>query len=206
MTGKKIKIILIIFLIFFSAVGISAFLSNELYFQKIASAEAKKRKMDKKAANAIKHAYAASLSYSVLRRFYFSENAAENIVVFLGKANEISEIFFKSKKDSTLEMMKDLNNNLVGIYAAKWLEKNKNQYKNQFPGGQLNLIGDLAENKILMLLRSEIILSETQKPAVQSPPSYFLAVDWFEENKIKIASRTQEFFEFYQPVLASQSE
>lgn len=47
------------------------------------------------------------------------------MVVRCGMVNEFAELYVKrGKPDTTLEIMKDLQNNMVGIGVAKWLENN----------------------------------------------------------------------------------
>lgn len=179
MSYKKLKITAIIVLISLVTLEIAAVLSNDLYFEKVAAKEVRKRKMPSHTANAVKHAYAASLVYSGFRTVYFSENIAKNATIFFGKINEMAEVVFKPNQDSTLEMMKDLQNNLIGIHAAKWLEENEEQ-------DRLDFIGSLAERKILILFREEIALPDEEKLKAKRSSSYREAEKWFEENRKEI--------------------
>ncbi|MES2961688.1 MAG: hypothetical protein V4694_04830, partial [Pseudomonadota bacterium] len=182
---KKIVKIFCIFVIFIAAIETTTVTLNNSFFKKVSNEEALKRGLDKSTGNAIKHAYAASLLYSALRTIYFSENFAENTVIFLGNSNEVAEIIFRPRRDSTLEMMKDLGNNLIGIEAAKWLEKN--EMGRQM--GRLNLIGELAEENILFVNQKDVFLDAE----IVKKPDFFIAKKWAEENKDKIQKRMAEF-------------
>ncbi len=184
MFRKKLKNILVYTALLIAAAEISAVLSNNLFFEKIATKEVLKRSMPKSTANAVKHAYAASIIYSTFRTFFFTENAAKNITIFLGKTNEIAEVIFKPHQDSTLEMMKDLGNNLLGICAGKLIEENRD---NPAMDDRISVIGHLAERKELFLSREDIILDEVFKEESRKSSSYFVAVKWLKENEDKIS-------------------
>jgi len=50
-----------------------------------------------------------------------SAQASERLVIKLGIINEWAEMYVKrGRKDTTLEMMRDLHSNMVGIAVAKW--------------------------------------------------------------------------------------
>ena len=183
MSYKKIKRIFIFILLFLVTAELGVVLSNNLFFNKVSAQEVAKRSMPKEAANAVKHAYAASLVYSTFRMFFFSENTSENITIFLGKTNEVAEIVFKSRKDSTLEIMKDLGNNLLGICAAKLIEENRN---NPAMEDRISLIGNLAEREKLLLTQDDVLISSSQKEEARKARSYRLAAKWFEENRQNI--------------------
>lgn len=189
--SKKFKYIAVAILIFFVLAEVSVVLSNDLFFEKVAKKEVAKRSMPVSTANAVKHAYAASLLYSAFRNIFFTENAAKNSTIFLGEVNEVVELFFKSKTDSTLEMMKDLENNLIGIYAAKWLEENPEKTANL---EKIGFIGQLAEEEILILSTKNILLSKEKKAELEKSPNFFVAKKWFEENKGAIERKAEEFF------------
>ena len=180
-TGKKIIKIICIFVIFIAVLELITISLNDSFFKKVSNEEALKRGLDKSVGNSIKHAYAASLFYSALRTIYFSENFAENTVIFLGKSNEVAEIIFRPQRDSTLEMMKDLGNNLIGIEAAKWLEKNNME--------RLSLIGELAEENILFVNQKDVFLDGE----IVKKPDFFIAEKWAKKNKNKIQKRMAEF-------------
>ncbi len=184
MIFKKLKITFIaIFFILISAETIVV-LCNNFYFEKVSIAEAEKRSIPRSGANAIKHAYAASLIYSTFRTFFFSQNSAENLTIILGKSNEIAEIIFKSHQDSSLEMLKDLNNNLLGICAGKWIETNRDNPAMQ---DRIGFIGNLAQRNKLILSPEDIILDEEAKEAARTSFSYVLANKLFAENFYQIS-------------------
>ena len=170
---------ILITLLFLLALEVSAVVLNDFFFEKVAEREVAKRQMPKETANAVKHSYAASLVYSGFRQIYLSETAAKNATILLGKVNEIAEIIFKTNRDSTLEMMKDLENNLLGIVAAQWLEEHPSNDRIRF-------VGDLAERKILILSGEDVVLPDEEKSLAKVSTDYFLAVKWFEENQGEI--------------------
>lgn len=181
---KLINILAIIFLIL-ATLEISAVLSNNFFFEKVSKQEAQKRSLPTNAANAIKHAYAASLLYSTFRQFFLSENSAKNLTIYFGKLNEIAEVIFKLNQDSTLEMIKDLSNNVLGICAAQALEKNPNS-------NRLNFIGSLAEKKKLFLNREDVFLDEIDRKKARETFSYSAATKWFEANKNRISCNFED--------------
>lgn len=184
MTLKKLKYSALAIVIFLITLELSAVLANDFFFEKVAKEEVQKRSLPKVSANAIKHTYAASLVYSGLRNIYFSSDKAKNITIFLGKVNELAELAFKSPKDSTLEMMKDLENNLIGICAARWLEENSD---NPLTQDRLDFIGILAEKKYLIISPEEIILLPEEKELAEKSSNYSAAVKWFSENEPKLS-------------------
>src|SRR6266545_3254280 len=62
--------------------------------------------------NSLKHAEAAAALYSTLLFVGVDARASEQIVIGLGVLNEYAELYVKrGRKDSTLEMMRDLHSN-----------------------------------------------------------------------------------------------
>ncbi len=183
--SKKIpyKILLILLIVLLALEG-SVVILNDFFFEKVAAREIAARQMPKETANAVKHAYAASLLYSGFRTIFLSKNAAKSATIFFGKVNEVAEIVFKTNPDSTLEMMKDLENNLIGIVAAEWLEENHND-------NRIGFIGDLAEKKILILSYEDVVLPDEEKRQARISADYFMAVKWFEENRGEIEKLSQ---------------
>ena len=184
MFRKKLKNIFLFILLFLVAAEITAVISNNLYFEKVANKEVARRSMSKSSGNAVKHAYAASLIYSTLRTFFFTEDAAKNITVFLGKSNEIAEVIFKPHQDSTLEMIKDMQNNLLGICVAQWMEENK---ENPATEDRISLMGNFAERKKLILSRDDVVLDDATRETFRKSFSYSLAAKWMEENDHKLS-------------------
>jgi len=75
--------------------------------------------------NAIKHASAAALVYTVLHTLGLGHARTSAMVEELGILNEWAETYVKrGKPDTTGEMKKDLFNNLVGIELARQLAAN----------------------------------------------------------------------------------
>ncbi len=151
----------------------SVVILNDYFFEKVAKQEVEKRQLPQETANAVKHAYAASLVYKRFRTIYLSKNLAKKITIFLGKTNEVAEIIFKTNRDSTLEMMKDLQNNLLGILALDWLESHQGTTLIEF-------IGELAEKNILVLKAEDVVLPENEKKSARISNDYSTAVRWFE--------------------------
>ncbi len=183
MTRKKLKIVALAVFLFLVTLEVAAVLSNNLFFEKVAAKEVKRRVMPASTANAVKHAYAASLLYSTLRSAYFSETSAKSATIFLGKVNEVAEVIFKPHQDSSLEMMKDLSNNLIGICAAKWIEEN---HENPLSQDRLDFVGLLAEQNKLILFREDVPLSAEERLQAQKTSDYSLAKKWFDENEEKV--------------------
>lgn len=73
-------------------------------------------------ANAVKHAYAAAQTYRAIRLLGVPEASARALVIWLGEQNEWMESVVRPN-DTTLEMLKDLCNNRIGITAAIWHER-----------------------------------------------------------------------------------
>ncbi len=184
MIRKKLKILAVILIFFLIGAEILAVMANNFFFEKVSATEVKKRSMPAITSNSVKHAYASSLLYSGLRKLYFSKDSAKNITIFLGKLNEIAEVIFKPNQDSSLEMMKDLTNNVLGICAANWIEENSG---NPLSLSRLEFIGFLAESKILILLHEDLpLISDEEKAAAKKSFEYSLAKKWFNENEEKI--------------------
>lgn len=170
------KYLIIILVLIISLEG-AAVLSNDLFFEKVANKEAITRKMSVSDANAIKHAYAAGLVYKSLREILLSHELAKNLTIQLGKLNEIAEVVFKPDQDSSLEMLKDMQNNLIGIYAAKALKDNNSEQK------LLSFVGDLAQKKIIILSRDEVNLEVDKKEELRRTFKYKKARELFDEKQ-----------------------
>ncbi len=184
MVSRKIRKTLICIILVIIAIELVAVLSNNFFFEKVSAKEAAMRSLTAVSGNAIKHAYASSIVYSRLRDIFVSESIAEEITIALGKANEIAEIIFKPQQDTTLEMLKDLQNNLLGICAAKLIEENPDNPAIQ---DRISLIGNLAQNDRLILTRDNVILSKELKEKISGTRSYETAVELFYQNRDKIS-------------------
>ncbi len=171
---KLMKYIIII-LSLILVLEISLVTLDKKFFEKASQEEATRQGLTKDDANAIKHAYAASLVYSGLRFIFLGDESARDITIYFGKLNEIAEIIFKTNRDSTLEMMKDLKNNLVGINAAITIKKINLE-------DRLGFIGKLAKNNVLVLSQDDLQIADNDKNSMRKTHNYKMAEAWFNEN------------------------
>ncbi|RWM87423.1 MAG: hypothetical protein EOR84_29475 [Mesorhizobium sp.] len=119
--------------------------------------------------NALKHASTSSYLYSGLRLLGLSEAIAEEMVVRCGMVNEFAELYVKrGKPDTTLEIMKDLQNNMVGIGVARWLENNSAETR-------VTLFVVLGQQGILALSQNTLGFSVSGESAADYPG----AKNWF---------------------------
>jgi hypothetical protein len=119
--------------------------------------------------NALKHASASSYLYSGLRLLGLSEAIAEETVVRCGMVNEFAELYVKrGKPDTTSEIKKDLQNNMVGIGVAKWLENNSAETR-------VTLFVVLGQQGILALSQDRLGFSDSRGSAAD----YLGAKNWF---------------------------
>lgn len=163
----------------------AAVLSNKWYFEKASSAEAKKKNLEQISANAIKHAYAASLFHGALQDLWMGRRISRGVVIFFGEVNEVAELVFRSKKDSTLEIMKDLHNNMVGVCVSEWLKDNNIQ------NNRLTVMGDFAKKGLLMSSRENINLKDEEKELARKTSNFWIAKKWFEKNKWDIIRKVR---------------
>jgi len=185
MIYQKIKKPLIFFLILLTVLTTIAILSNEWYFEKASSAEAKKRNLEQVSANAIKHAYAASLFHGALQDAWMGRRISRGVVVFFGEVNEVAELIFRPKKDSTLEIMKDLHNNMVGVCVSEWLKDNNIRQN------RLMVMGEFAKKRLLMSSREDINLKDEEKEIARKTSDFWIAKKWFEKNKWDIIRKVR---------------
>jgi hypothetical protein len=144
---------------------------------------ANRHALDSGYANALKHAEAAATIYSWLRLVGVSDSTSEQIVIRLGIANEYIELYVKrGRKDTTLEMMRDLHSNMVGISVARWRERNETLDQRSRSEQLVALVG------AGVLLRSEddVSLSPEDKPRAKQSADLDWALDWFERNRAAI--------------------
>jgi hypothetical protein len=138
----------------------------------------------KPAANAVKHAYAASQIYHALRMVGYSPDSAETITLQLGYANEHAEQVVKiHNPDSLREAMRDLYNNQVGIVVARWHEST---------GSQMSiyaLLSDLARTDVLITSRSKVPIDASEETKDTEPVAEH-AVRWFETARATIRLET----------------
>ncbi|WP_292596120.1 hypothetical protein [Mesorhizobium sp.] len=82
--------------------------------------------------------------------------------------NEFAELYVKrGKPDTTLEIMKDLQNNMVGIGVARWLDNNSAETR-------VTLFLVLAQQDILALSQNTLGFDSTESAA-----DYPGAKNWF---------------------------
>jgi hypothetical protein len=191
---KKILNTVLSILAIFIVLEFAAVLSNKWYFEKISVVEVRKRELNLDAANAVKHAYAASLVHGFFRNIWMGKRVSRGVTIFFGELNEVAEVFFRPTKDSTLEMMKDMHNNIVGIYVSEWLETNEDKVKGR---DRMTVIGDLAQNQILLLSGEDILLSDQEKAIDRRTTDFWVARNWFLLNKNDIVRKTDKFLLTY---------
>jgi hypothetical protein len=139
--------------------------------------------LDRGHANALKHAEAAATLYSSLRFVGVHDQASERIVVRLGIVNEYVEQYVKrGRKDTTLEMMRDLHSNMVGVSVARWRESPAASDYRSLSEQLVALV------KAGVLLRSEddVDLPHEDKPRARQSADLDWATSWFERNKAAI--------------------
>ena len=95
------------------------------HFKAEAVAEAQRQELPAYFANSIKHAFAASETYMLLRGLGFPRGQASYAVYRLGQLNEYAEFYGRPvrKRDPTREIYKDLWNNASGVLAAEWADR-----------------------------------------------------------------------------------
>jgi hypothetical protein len=134
-------------------------------------------------ANALKHAEAAASLYSSLRLIGVHDQASEQIVVRLGIVNEYVELYVKrGRKDTTLEMMRDLQSNMVGITVARWRES-ATTLDHRSRSDQLVA---LVRSGLLLRSEDDVGLSPEDKPRAKQSADLDWATSWFERNKAAI--------------------
>ena len=137
--------------------------------------------------NALKHADAAATIYSALRTFGVPAGTSERIVVRLGIFNEYVETYVKrGRKDSTLEMMRDLQSNMIGIVVARRREDSANAA----PLSHSAELVVLAKAGILMRSEDDVSLSPPEAHRARQSADLTWAKAWFVANKSAIEKRT----------------
>ena len=134
-------------------------------------------------ANALKHAEAAAALHSTLRLVGVSAHLSERIVVGLGVVNEHVELYVKrGRKDSTLEMMRDLHSNIAGISVARWRE---NESMSDHPTRSEQLVA-LARAGVLLRSEDDVSLSSEVRLRAKQSADLDWATSWFERNGVAI--------------------
>lgn len=137
-------------------------------------------------ANAVKHAEAASALYSMLRFVGVNTRASERIVVRLGIMNEYVEIYVKrGSKDTTLEMMRDLHSNMVGIVVAR----SRDSATAPDRRNRSEQLVALARAGILLRSADGIILSPEETRRARQSADIDWAIRWFDQNRATIETR-----------------
>jgi len=152
--------------------------------------------LDARYANALKHAEAAAALYSALRFVGVRAQASERIVVGLGIVNEYVELYVKrGSKDTTLEMMRDLHSNMVGISVARWRESDS-MSDHRSRSEQL-----VALVRAGVLLRSEddVSLPPEERHRAKQSADLDWAINWFERNKVTIEQRAVQALQDTRP-------
>lgn len=148
------------------------------WFEASARSIVRERSLDPQFGNAIKHALASSYLYSGLRSVGVPVSVSEAAVIKAGLFNEFAELYIKrGKPDTTAEIMKDLQNNMVGISLAKWLEGNGTAARD-------DMLVALGGRGLLVLSHDDIDLTET--PDADGTVDYASAADWFAAKRTQI--------------------
>jgi hypothetical protein len=145
--------------------------------------------LDSGYANALKHAEAASTLYSMLRFAGVSARASERVVIRLGIINEYIEMYVKrGRKDSTLEMMRDLHSNMVGISVARWRDSATAPDRRS----RSDQLVALARAGVLLQSEDGIIVSSEETRRAKESADIDWAISWFDQNKATIEARAMQ--------------
>lgn len=148
------------------------------WFETSARSIVRERSLDPQFGNALKHALASSYLYSGLRLLGIRASVSEAAVIRAGLFNEFAELYVKrGKPDTTAEIMKDLQNNMVGISLAKWLEGNGTAARD-------DMLVALGGRGLLVLSHANIDMTETQD--ADGAVDYASAADWFAAKRTQI--------------------
>jgi len=147
-------------------------------------------------ANALKHAEAAAALYSTLRFAGVSARMSERIVVGLGIVNEYMELYVKrGRKDSTLEMMRDLHSNMVGISVARWRDSNATSDHRS----RSEQLVALVRAGVLLRSEDEVSLSPEDMPRAKQSADLNWAMSWFEQNRMDIEQHAVQALQHTRP-------
>jgi hypothetical protein len=145
--------------------------------------------LDSGYANALKHAEAAATLYSIFRLVGTSDRVSERVVVKLGILNEYAEMYVKlGRKDTTLEMMRDLHNNMVGISVARARDRGTSSDL----GSRSELLVALARAGVLLRSEDDVSLSLEEKRRAKQSTDIKWAISWFDQNKAMIEKRVTQ--------------
>jgi len=156
------------------------------WFEHQSRATASRHALDARYANALKHAEAAATLYSTLRFFGVQAQASEQIVVGLGTVNEYVEMYVKrGSKDTTLEMMRDLHSNMVGISVARW----RDSAASAGHRSRSEQLVALANAGVLLRSEDDVSLSPDERGRAKQSADLDWAISWFDRNKVTIEKR-----------------
>jgi hypothetical protein len=155
------------------------------YFEFSADRYVEHHALDPAFGNALKHASAAAFMYRALRLTGIGDSAAEGAVNRMGLWNERAEqLLTGGKRDSTLEMMKDLHNNIVGIGVARWRETSSSA------AADLAVLTALGERGILLVSRQQIEVSARERAALDASADLDEAEAWLTDNRRTVLEAT----------------
>src|SRR5215510_13277402 len=147
-------------------------------------------------ANALKHAEAAAALHSTLRLIGVSAHLSERIVVGLGVVNEHVELYVKrGRKDSTLEMMRDLHSNIAGISVARWRESDS---MSDHRSRSEQLVA-LARAGVLLRSEDDVSLSPEEWPRAKQSADLDWALSRFERNRVAIEQQVAQALQDTRP-------
>jgi hypothetical protein len=156
------------------------------WFELQSRATADRNALDPGFANALKHAEAAAAVYSMLRFVGFGAETSGRSVIKLGLINERVETYVKrGRKDSTLEMMRDLHNNMVGIAVADWRHRAAAADRRS----RSEQLVALARADVLLRSRYDISLPPEEMRRAEQGADIDWATSWFGRNKTAIEQR-----------------
>jgi hypothetical protein len=143
---------------------VGAVVASYAGFAHAASFEIRRRHLSPETHNAIKHAYTSAEIYALIRPL-LGADLSGRLVVMMGEGNERMEKYVKHSTDWSRESYKDMRNNLTGMVAAEWLYQTAGW---QWPNTRLRLIGQLAQDRVLVPTQDDPRLGDfpdTRDPA-----------------------------------------
>src|SRR5262249_38278768 len=127
--------------------------------------------------------------YSWLRLVRVPDSTSEQIVIRLGFVNEYIERYIKrGRKATTLEMMRHLQSNMVGIRFARWRETHK-KWDHRSRSQQLVA---LVRAGVLLQSEDDVSLSSEERPRAKQSADLDWAIRWFEQNRMAIEQRVAQ--------------
>ena len=151
------------------------------------------KNIDGEKANTIKHAYAAAQLFHALSAI-IPDDDAQKMVLWLGRMNEHAEQRFHAypknllsdfKADTTIEIIKDLQNNIAGITAARWQAQHMPK---DFP--TLDMIVRLADTDAVVVWANRLAIPQKELDAHANNVAF--AHGWVEERNEEIVANTQK--------------